>query len=107
MQVIYLVRVYYPECKKNTYNLTTRYPVHLHFGKDLNGYFCKEDIQMANEQMKICSTSADVRETQVKNHNKVLHHTHWGGFKEKKKISIGEGVEKLEPYTSLVGSTST
>ena len=54
MQIVYLIRVWYPEYIKNSHNSAPKDKIEK-LAIDLNRYFSKEDIQMTNKHIKRCS----------------------------------------------------
>ena len=77
------------------------------WAKELNRHFSKEDTQMANENMKRCSTSPIIRKMQIK--TAMMYHlllVRMAAIKSLQTINAGEGVEKREPSYTVGGNAN-
>ena len=75
--------------------------------KELNRHFSKEDIWMANKQMKRFSTSLIIRKTQIKTTMR-YHFTpvRMAAIQKSASNNAGEGVEKKEPSYTVGGNAN-
>ena len=75
--------------------------------KDLNRYFSKEFVQMANKHMRRCSTLLIIREMQFKTTMRyLLIPVRMAIIKSLQAINAGEGIEKRECSCTVGGKVN-
>ena len=100
----YLTKLFYLEYIENSQNsaIRTQTTQVFKWAKELNRYFIKEDIQMANKHMKMPNiiSHGDIQ-IKITIRYYYIHQLEWFKFKKTSYTKFRKNMKKLEPSTHL------